>query len=513
MPAFNGSFLSPIAPGNAVITGCGFKPNLVIFHGGGQADPEAVSTTDANIMFGAACVQNDTQIGQMYANLWLKTIAVAGAKISDSQMSTSKCFHAFSAVNTDLAQAAISTFDNDGFTLNFDVAPATAIRVYFTAIQFESAAYQIGSITSPVGPGNVTVSGLPFTPTGVIFITADNAIGESFSLGFDNVTSKFCSGWSHPNGQLDASNALFEQGLNTKSIFYATGVGSIKIAANVTSLTNDGFVLNFSTSAAAQPIAYIVLGQVDCFVGRVAPSGTGSKTASGVGFSPDTILTMGKSIDFGTFPASSSTQISIGGVDRNLNQSARELNVTSPGANRYNVSQQGKTGKAVIIQSGTTANVTSFTADGFVYTWTTSGGAMAFVALRENPDLLPQNGQIQENDMELAPNDTHYMTIGHKNSAVVLTSWTVKLFKNGDQVAGIPVALRENPSNIYTFSFVNDGTHDSQWSLVVYETASPTNKYSMTWKVYKKIVEQTVKLVRNQMNSSGGFFNSGNSNS
>lgn len=102
--------------------------------------------------------------------------------------------------------------------------------------------------------------------------------------------------------------------------------------------------------------------------------------------------------------------------------------------------------------------------------------------------------------MDITPNTRHYAVVAHLNAGIVKTAWTIYLFKNGERRADIEVAMVENPSKIYTFSFVNDGGVDeAQWHLVVFETAAATNKYVNSWRVKNKVTELGVRQLRSDV--------------
>ena len=82
------------------------------------------------------------------------------------------------------------------------------------------------------------------------------------------------------------------------------------------------------------------------------------------------------------------------------------------------------------------------------------------------------------------------------------------LYKNGELVLDIPIEVFESPatSGIYTFSFANDGTHESTWTLIINDSGASDYWYHETWEVRKKITENTVKQLRSRQEGDGGFF-------
>ena len=526
MAIFSGSFLSPTATGNFSVTSLDFAPNIVFFHGAESVDPEGVTAGAANLMYGCAAMQSDDTLGQIVGAFFKQSTVSPNPKISDSDLLTTKCIYTFSAVNTALLSASMVTLDSSGFTLNFDAVDATARRVYYTAMRLTDAGIKIGTFatTLSAGASTVSVAGLEFTPDLVLFIGADRTDTEHIMWGVDSrAGNRFVMQAGYVNGALDSSAVARNSTFDSRSICheYSAGGGTgRRLSGKIGEWSETGFRIDLDYST-ARTVGYIALGYVDYKVGTDVRGTVGvSHAVTGAGFRPEGMLAGSNNTDFSsTLPSagstSSGTKLIFGAADEDLHQYSYGYSRASPAANTYTISREGISTRVIRRDVSTTdAQLISFDADGFTIRWNagdSAGAEIGYVLLRENPNLAPSKGpQLIENEVELAPKQTHYMVVGHKTAAVAPSGWTIYLFKNGERVTDIEVNVVENPEKIYTFSFQNDGTHDSQWQLVVYETASSGTKYAMAWKVYKKIIEQSVKMMRSRLDSEGGFFSQSN---
>lgn len=105
--------------------------------------------------------------------------------------------------------------------------------------------------------------------------------------------------------------------------------------------------------------------------------------------------------------------------------------------------------------------------------------------------------------MDMTAGATHYMTFPHQNAGVAFANWTRTLFCNGQQRPDIHIEMREQPTGVYIFSFVNDSTDESIWTLTVWETLLSSSKYVECWRVKQPIVEQNVKQIRARAQARG----------
>lgn len=97
-----------------------------------------------------------------------------------------------------------------------------------------------------------------------------------------------------------------------------------------------------------------------------------------------------------------------------------------------------------------------------------------------------------------APNTTLYFTFTH-TAGIASTAFTTKLVVNGSLDLSIPISIVENSSGVYTASFANTASEETTYHLVVYETATPANKYHESWFVKPRVVEQALAVIRSNL--------------
>lgn len=100
--------------------------------------------------------------------------------------------------------------------------------------------------------------------------------------------------------------------------------------------------------------------------------------------------------------------------------------------------------------------------------------------------------------MQLDQGATHYMVVRGSTTGLTRASFTFHLIEDGSDRADIAVDIREVRPRTYVASFTNDGDAGSQWTLVVYETATPGTAYTQSWIVKTSPVEADVRFIKSQ---------------
>jgi hypothetical protein len=109
--------------------------------------------------------------------------------------------------------------------------------------------------------------------------------------------------------------------------------------------------------------------------------------------------------------------------------------------------------------------------------------------------------------MDIAANDTHYMTIPAGRVGLIRQDFQYELFKNGQVDFSTEIAFMESMPGTYTVSFQNDGEHKSAWTLNVWEALRPSVKYTETWRVVVPVSEKGIAQIRAILDAQGGRFN------
>lgn len=103
--------------------------------------------------------------------------------------------------------------------------------------------------------------------------------------------------------------------------------------------------------------------------------------------------------------------------------------------------------------------------------------------------------------MILPSGATHYFPFRHGTASLLNTAFTKLVICDGQPLRQLPVSVREVSSKNYVASFTNQGVHNSQYTLIVYETAAPTSIYTQHWIVQDPVVELGIAFLkaRNQI--------------
>lgn len=122
-----GSFSKAVATGSQAVTGVGFQPRLVIFSTAGMANGD-VGANHAMLSIGAA-TGSSAQVCSLIADE--HNVATTDAR---AYQSSSRCILIGDNPGTIRAQAALTSMDTDGFTLNWSTNDANANAVNYLAL-------------------------------------------------------------------------------------------------------------------------------------------------------------------------------------------------------------------------------------------------------------------------------------------------------------------------------------------------------------------------------------------
>lgn len=151
-----------------------------------------------------------------------------------------------------------------------------------------------GTFNSPTSTGNVSVTGVGFTPKLLILYTtlATDASGMSPYWGAGTSSS---ARWSAACTAVKTLNAnAYRMFDSSKIVRLTTEVGADFITADLVSLDSDGFTLNWSlTQAPGFPFNYLCIGGTD-FSAKVgffdSNTSAGNQSITGVGFRPKAVM-------------------------------------------------------------------------------------------------------------------------------------------------------------------------------------------------------------------------------
>lgn len=249
----------------------------------------------------------------------------------------------------------------------------------------------VGSLAQPGSTGNQAITGLGFQPKAIIFYYtsltavgngADNRTGYGFAT---SSSDRRCVYGSVTNGASSTAGGHD----NTKCITFINDTPTVLSAADFVSMDADGFTINWTTvDATARTVCFLALGGSDLTNVKTgqgtSPASTGNAATTGIGFKPDTILTIFVR-GTATAPPSNSTtgnrhQIGFGVSSSQRNVLTTQANYNGPFvAKRLQlstkvISMMDNAGAAKTME----ADLVSFDSDGFTLNWSTVSSGVYF---------------------------------------------------------------------------------------------------------------------------------------
>jgi hypothetical protein len=270
-------FDTPLATGNQAKTGVGFQPDSMVLIGG--------TASGTNSTRGVGFVSGTSSQVSSSANFDGGVSCVCAA---DYQRNNK----AFVEVGgTSLKnEATLTSFDSDGFTLNFSTTDAGS--THMAALCLKGARFKAGSFTQKTSTGNQATTGVGFQPIGLLISTVNQAAStsvmnpaqyESFTGAADSTSqasSNVTASLSHGNTDLDRTK------IYTSLADDATP--TVQAAASLSSFDTDGFTLNYTTAdATAREIIYFAFGPAITSTAPAAPTlSSPADTATSVSTTP-----------------------------------------------------------------------------------------------------------------------------------------------------------------------------------------------------------------------------------
>lgn len=373
-----GSFTTNTSTGTQAITGLDFEPKAVLFWtsgsfaaaGGWQSDiyQSIGMTSGAAESYSVAGASDDAQgssnTGRRIAAKAVTLISYDGSTI--------------------FGEADLSSFDADGFTLDWTSAPVVGFNVMFLAIGGEDVQAKVVNWTSPTTTGPQSTIGAGFEPTAVLHA---NALSGSIPGSF--------AGMSVGLGAMDAgggqwTNALFAQDAAGTSDTYRHQrtdkclthlATTVQTEAEFVSMDVDGFTVNFTTATAGaiQNISLCLSG-LDAKVGSFAKdtsAAPASQAVTGVGFEPGAVLMTSWGYDeFNHGTVLGDAAWAMGAADGTSERTTAQIDDDNQATT--NADSIWKNDKAIALPRTAAAtlvaeaDLTSMDAAGFTLNWTTN---------------------------------------------------------------------------------------------------------------------------------------------
>ena len=225
--------------GNKSVTGAGFQPEIVMHFA-----PLLSAATGLPASYAGA----QLNIGAMTsAAQWTQHVTITDGSASSStreDFQTDKCLGIANAGSTYAFRAGYISLDEDGFTVNFSTATATAYHVFSLCMSGADDDFSVGAFqktnTTP-GPVDQAITGTGFAPSGLLFIAPLNtSVGSSarHMIGATDATNQRAAEFRDITGQAAASCQGSQQ-----SYVYSNGTAQL---GSLKTMDADGFTLTWN---------------------------------------------------------------------------------------------------------------------------------------------------------------------------------------------------------------------------------------------------------------------------
>jgi hypothetical protein len=389
-----GSFVPRATVGSQVIAGVGFQPKALIIWGSRSDD----GTITAHLVWGFGISASPTSRASVAAT----SQDAVTTTVTDSR-------HVLAAITllnlggALLAEADLTSFDADGFTLNWTTASSTTGILHYLALGGDDLTNTFMSQWEiPTSAGNKVVTGVGFKPDCVLHVTRhspnpppDTSAWIDFDIG---VMTKDGAQWGI---WWDAEDANTDA--NTHRRQHIDKVLGTALAPTFVSMDTDGFTVNFAgVPSFTRPVFSLCLkgGRYKAgLMTKVTGGAPASQPVTGVGFTPKGLLlashqgnTNGGLLDHGRMGIGAASGAGVEAASAVYDQDA----LTSTDANRICKSDKvflkyDASPTALDAQ----ADLTSFDADGFTLNWTTNdGNGTQIVYLAVGDAVQLQNHQM-----------------------------------------------------------------------------------------------------------------------
>jgi hypothetical protein len=354
------------------VTGVGFQPKAVIFYWTNQTAEGFASDFYWGTGFSSGTSQNGS------VSVW----AEDNQPTSDTgRIGTNSYAITMQTANgTKVAQAAISSFDSDGFTLSWSTNNTSQYIIHYVAIGGSAITNaKVGSFTMTSAAGSESVTDVGFKPDFLMILSAQETNGANNSYGIINM------GYSTgPDSQVASAFALEDaQGVadswrwqvTDSALIGTNGVGAVAWNAPISSFDTGGFTYRKDDPPAGDmPTLYLALKGGKYKVGSLTqPTSNGTQSVV-TGFQPTGVF-MSSMNAVASPSVGSNASVSLGAATTTAEGAtwAEDVDAADP----TNTNMSTVTTKAIRLASSNSttnaeADLSSVSSSGFTLDWTTT---------------------------------------------------------------------------------------------------------------------------------------------
>ncbi len=274
------------APASQAVTGVGFTPKaLILWNGTGVTSSTVLAGHRVSVGFTAGA-----------SNSRFASCVAANADTSPSSGSylASKATGLATIAGAAVNEADLTSFDSDGFTLNWTTNNANASLIGYLAFGGDDVQAKVVEWSLPTATGNQAVTGVGFRPDLVLHahcgagMAAGSRMDGVFGLGAMTPTDQWANG-IFSKDSIIVANTDTQRVQATDGMIEETNISlGTNMKASYVSMDSDGFTVNFSTASATATGTAVSL----CLKGVAAKLGSFDKT-TGAATASQSIATSG----------------------------------------------------------------------------------------------------------------------------------------------------------------------------------------------------------------------------
>ena len=440
-----GTFYKKTSTGTQAVTGVGFTPKAIIFWATTQA---VVGNANTNFTaYGFTAGSSSASV-----SVWSDA---AGTSNTGRKNSVTNAIQLQVAGGTNAGEATLSSFDADGFTLNWSPADGNGYIIHYYAIGgSDIIAATTSSIFLDSTNAAPSVSNLGFQPDMLFFLN----MGWVTATSTATTTGKLGIGFGDTTATQGGLGLLWEDNSNSSDTCSAQRVDQIEGLANrcngllfdslgnINSFTANGFTLDISDlpdpmPSATFPVHFLALQGGSYKTGNfLKPTATGYATTTGLSFQPQGLMLLSRNqvagntvLAGGNLTLGAAASTTSAGTDQGVISINEPHNDQSPDPeNRTSTTTIYTALKTTSNTLTGEADFTRFNSDGFTLNWTTADTtADEIIYWAIGNSYVTISGTCKQNDQSTNCTDTGAIKVAvngvlqAETQATVAGTWSI----------------------------------------------------------------------------------------
>ena len=384
-----GTFTPPSGTGSYAVTGVGFQPKvlLLFFNKNQGTDNGGPLNQVVGQSIGFAAGSGSTQ--QVCA-AW--NVRGDGSYTTSVRWQEGLCASGSSSgANVIYVEASLTSFDADGFTLNFATASVSFTAWYLALGGSDLTNAALTSLDTPTSLGTQSVTGVGFEPDAVLFLSS--AFSSTATSGYQSnggapqlgVVGSPTADYALSNWGSTFAGTTNTYGRDDRAVVLVKDFSSAVWGdAVLDSFDASGFTIDWQTvSTEVTRLWALCLQGTNITVGTTAQrTSTGTTAVTGLGYQPTALFMFSNGQVASSSNSNAAGMINVGGAAGATNRQAATYGRAHNGSSTPGTTQTLSTSKVALHHTPATSSPTgstltadadldSFDSDGFTLDWTT----------------------------------------------------------------------------------------------------------------------------------------------